>query len=147
MGDSTKRPRLLDSIRIDIYERDGGRCRYCGDGAECVDHIVPYSVIFNHDRHNLVACCKRCNSIAGARVFPSFEEKKRFVRLKREGHPLQEKRVKLPPTAVWTIEEITEMSAGWLRGYIYSTAIIVENKEDPRYILANMRLLSILRRQ
>lgn len=51
-------------IRKVVLSRDGYICAYCGQDANSVDHVVaiasggePFSL------DNLVACCKRCNSV------------------------------------------------------------------------------------
>lgn len=62
MGLSLAKPKVL--------ERDDYRCRYCGDLAETVDHIVPLYRWPRKDhkrlpgansKGNLVACCHSCN--------------------------------------------------------------------------------------
>ncbi len=44
-----------------ILERDGYRCRYCGDRATGVDHLQPLARGGTDDPDNLAACCPRCN--------------------------------------------------------------------------------------
>ena len=56
-------------IRLEILERDGHTCAYCGGPAGSVDHVLPIST-HPHlavDETNLVACCGRCNRIKAAR--------------------------------------------------------------------------------
>ena len=38
-------------------QRDGYRCRYCGDAADCVDHIVPVCYRSDNRLVNLAAAC------------------------------------------------------------------------------------------
>lgn len=55
-GAAWQRQRLL------ILQRDGHRCRYCGNPANQVDHVIPLcdgGPLL--DARNLVAACKRCN--------------------------------------------------------------------------------------
>lgn len=137
LGNTMKRKGLSLSVRSYIFKRDNGRCRYCGKIAECVDHVIPYSVVFNDDTHNLVAACQLCNTIPQNKVFRSFEEKKRFIQAATEGRPLQEKREKIHLKAVWTFRELNEINKGRLRDHIRTTVTIVDNENDPRYILAN----------
>lgn len=58
--------------RIDIYDRDGGRCTYCHDalartGTWHIDHIHPVSLGGTADPANLALACARCNLRKGAR--------------------------------------------------------------------------------
>ena len=45
-----------------VFLRDGGRCQYCGDKAESIDHVIPRSRGGEHTWENVVAACERCNS-------------------------------------------------------------------------------------
>ncbi len=45
-----------------IFGRDNGRCQYCNQKAENIDHVVPRSRGGRHIWTNVVACCRRCNS-------------------------------------------------------------------------------------
>ena len=42
--------------------RDGGKCQYCGNRAESIDHVVPRSRGGQHIWENVVAACRRCNT-------------------------------------------------------------------------------------
>jgi hypothetical protein len=62
------RDALPPSIRFAVLQRDGFRCRYCGQGTQSnppveleVDHIVPVAAGGNNDLGNLVASCVSCN--------------------------------------------------------------------------------------
>lgn len=44
-----------------VFARDGGRCQYCGDAAESIDHVVPRAKGGPHDWDNVVAACRPCN--------------------------------------------------------------------------------------
>lgn len=74
------RIRLAPTLRKSILRRDGHTCRYCGDRAEYVDHVVPWSFGGTDDPSNLVAACYVCNSKAYNHVFDSFEDKKEYLR-------------------------------------------------------------------
>ena len=55
-------------LRLRILMRDGYECAYCGETADTVDHVISR----HHggdmwDPENLVAACKRCNSMKGDR--------------------------------------------------------------------------------
>ena len=56
------------AISRSVLDRDGYRCRYCGQPASTVDHIIPKAHGGTDDRSNLVACCRSCNSVKGART-------------------------------------------------------------------------------
>jgi hypothetical protein len=49
-------------IRLQILDRDGWTCAYCGKYANTVDHIIPRKRGGSNDHSNLVAACKPCNS-------------------------------------------------------------------------------------
>ncbi len=44
-----------------VFARDSYRCQYCGDRAECIDHVHPRSRGGEHTWENVVACCRACN--------------------------------------------------------------------------------------
>lgn len=52
-----------------VWERDGGRCRYCGDPVAWesfrLDHIVPVSRCGSPKPVNLAAACVRCDRLKG----------------------------------------------------------------------------------
>jgi 5-methylcytosine-specific restriction endonuclease McrA len=48
--------------RRGVFVRDGGRCQYCGNRAESIDHVVPRSRGGQHVWENVVAACRRCNT-------------------------------------------------------------------------------------
>jgi len=73
---------------LKILERDHYCCRYCGlDGMTSfenslimtVDFVLPRARKGKKDPKNLVAACRPCNRIKGARVFASFDEAKKYV--------------------------------------------------------------------
>jgi len=45
-----------------VFLRDGGQCRYCGEPAESLDHVVPDVLEGPAVLKNLVCACKSCNS-------------------------------------------------------------------------------------
>lgn len=52
-----------------VYERDGDACRYCGSSDELtIDHVIPRSRGGTDHEHNLVVCCRPCNSRKGGRT-------------------------------------------------------------------------------
>lgn len=51
-------------LRRSVWERDGGRCRYCDrDAGEKfhIDHVIPYSLGGFTEANNLVVACRECN--------------------------------------------------------------------------------------
>lgn len=57
-----RRDTIPKSIRAAVLMRDGNKCRYCGEPAETLDHLMPYSRGGSKEPSNLVACCRICNS-------------------------------------------------------------------------------------
>ena len=51
-----------------VFARDAGRCQYCGKSAESIDHVVPRSKGGPHSWDNVVACCRRCNTLKSDRL-------------------------------------------------------------------------------
>lgn len=53
-------------IRRMIFERDGGKCFYCGSETELgIDHVVPFEKGGSSLPFNLVLACRACNSAKG----------------------------------------------------------------------------------
>ena len=53
---------------IEVYERDGYTCTYCGSTEDLtIDHIVPLSKGGSHRPENLCVACRSCNSSKGAK--------------------------------------------------------------------------------
>lgn len=72
------RPGELDhftdpDLRLALFERDGWRCRYCGevvDGTDStLDHIVPQHAGGANTPENLATACLMCNSIKSGRSY------------------------------------------------------------------------------
>jgi 5-methylcytosine-specific restriction endonuclease McrA len=51
-----------------VFARDNGACQYCGRAAESIDHVVPRSRGGPHTWDNVVACCRRCNTLKSDRL-------------------------------------------------------------------------------
>ena len=49
------------SVVRKTFERDGGRCIYCGDYAGEIDHVIPSCDGGPDIQSNAVCCCKKCN--------------------------------------------------------------------------------------
>ena len=59
-------------------------CIYCGEAAQCFDHVIPRSYLSVAKRTGKepgfkVPSCIQCNSILGARIFRNLVERKEFV--------------------------------------------------------------------
>lgn len=57
--------------RRSVFARDENRCQYCTRPAESIDHVVPRSRGGAHEWTNVVACCRRCNTLKGDRALHS----------------------------------------------------------------------------
>lgn len=60
----TIRPKRMDKdIRLQVFERDGYVCRYCGDarGPFHADHVYPYVKGGETSLENMVTACEHCN--------------------------------------------------------------------------------------
>lgn len=51
-----------------VFARDHGACQYCGKAAESIDHVIPRSRGGPHTWENVVACCRRCNTLKSDRL-------------------------------------------------------------------------------
>jgi len=86
-------------------------CVYCGARGWTVDHFVPLSVIrmlsdvleITHGKV-LFPCCGECNSIAGARLFPTVAAKRRYI----QGR-LRQKYDRVLNAPIWRESEINEL--------------------------------------
>jgi 5-methylcytosine-specific restriction endonuclease McrA len=55
-------------IRLQVLQRDGYRCHWCGARADTADHVVPRALGGRSSVANMVAACTPCNSERGARL-------------------------------------------------------------------------------
>lgn len=67
------------AIRKYIFSRDRDQCRYCGERAECIDHVIPVAHGGSDSKSNLVACCTACNMTVMDRVFDNFSAKRKWI--------------------------------------------------------------------
>ena len=63
------RERVPESVRIEVWRRDGGVCARCGSRENLeYDHIVPLSKGGSNTSRNIELLCERCNRSKGANV-------------------------------------------------------------------------------
>jgi 5-methylcytosine-specific restriction endonuclease McrA len=86
--------------RRSVFARDGHRCQYCGSQAENIDHVTPRSRGGAHIWENVVAACRRCNSLKEDRLL----EEAGFT-LRRAPHA--------PRSRVWLLAASGELRADW----------------------------------
>lgn len=98
-------------------------CAYCGLPAESVDHVIPRSLRYMltelggwRDRWGRVAdtvpCCRECNSVAGALVFNTMAEKRKYIHER-----LRIRYADLLRTPQWDEDELDALGPS-LRGYV-----------------------------
>jgi hypothetical protein len=63
----TVRGAIPDDVKQLVWNRDGGRCRHCGSGAELqYDHVIPVALGGASTPENLQVLCGPCNRRKGA---------------------------------------------------------------------------------
>ena len=86
--------------RRGVFARDGGRCQYCGARAESIDHVHPRSRGGGHTWENVVAACRRCNSLKRDRLLG--ETSMRLARVPAE-----------PPSGSWVTYSVSSVPESW----------------------------------
>ena len=61
--------RTWRKTRERILRRDGFICQYCGQEADTVDHIIPFSKGGSHTWDNVRNCCLKCNITKHDRIY------------------------------------------------------------------------------
>jgi 5-methylcytosine-specific restriction endonuclease McrA len=83
-----------------VLRRDGGRCAYCSEPADTVDHVVPRSRGGRHEWSNVVAACKRDNLAKGDRLLSEL------------GWSI-EVRPSAPDGHLWRLRHLAELDPLW----------------------------------
>lgn len=84
-----------------VFVRDGGRCQYCNNAAESIDHVVPRSRGGTHTWENVVAACRPCNSRKRDRLL----EETTFILRRPPSQPRQR---------VWMLTSTGAVTPEWL---------------------------------
>ncbi len=66
---SNRRDRISETVRSEVWRRDGGKCLRCGSRIRLeFDHIVPVSLGGSDTARNIELLCEACNRSKGARI-------------------------------------------------------------------------------
>lgn len=85
-------------------------CYYCGEKAECEDHVIPHSLLYPEGvnrrgwERDTLPSCTECNSLLGSEVFDTLAERKSHLESKLVARYANELR---SPT--WTEKELAEL--------------------------------------
>lgn len=93
------------------------KCIYCGEPADTTEHLIPWSFISKpYENRKLKGfctyACQECNSLAGNKLFMTFEERVNYVSSKLR------KKHRKDMTALWDKDELSELSGNlktWVR--------------------------------
>ena len=68
-GPGLRRGTIPVAVRRGVFDRDGGRCRVCGDAFDLqYDHVIPLALGGSNQAENLQLLCGTCNREKGAAV-------------------------------------------------------------------------------
>jgi hypothetical protein len=69
-GESSRsRPRISEAVRIEVWNRDGGKCVRCGSRVNLeYDHIIPVSKGGGNTARNIELLCEKCNRAKGDEI-------------------------------------------------------------------------------
>ncbi len=83
-----------------VLRRDGGRCAYCAEPADTVDHVVPRSRGGSHEWSNVVAACKRDNLLKGDQLLSELGWTLRFKPTAPDGY-------------LWRLRHLSDVDPQW----------------------------------
>lgn len=67
---SAQREQIPDSVRLFVWQRDGGKCVKCGANEKLeFDHIIPVAKGGSNTERNIQLLCERCNRQKGAKIY------------------------------------------------------------------------------
>lgn len=83
-----KRRRLTKAQRLQVYEKYGGKCAYCGNHISLdemqVDHIKPLALGGADDMSNLAPACRMCNFYKSTLTLEKFREQLGLLKVRLE---------------------------------------------------------------
>lgn len=65
-------------FREEIYKEWDYKCGYCEADATSLDHIVPRYRSGSSNRHNLMPCCRRCNTSKASSPMEQWYQNQEF---------------------------------------------------------------------
>jgi 5-methylcytosine-specific restriction endonuclease McrA len=68
MSAGSSRGAAWNKLRLQVLQRDGYTCGYCGREATEADHIISKKSGGKDELNNLIAACRTCNASKGARA-------------------------------------------------------------------------------
>lgn len=92
----------------------GMDCIYCGESAECRDHVIPFCYNnstgkrkeIDYHSENVVPACNECNGYLGSQFITNIAERALYL-----ANRLKIKNKKLLKTPDWSKEELEDLSA------------------------------------
>lgn len=70
-----------------LIRKHKGKCAYCGNSANTIDHVRSKAYGGGNKRTNLVLCCQKCNDEKGTMSAKAFKAKKEAEVMARYGLP------------------------------------------------------------
>jgi len=112
----------IENVEKDYIFGIKGRCTYCGEDAEEIDHCIPRgltgSIKTNKSRGVRTYSCAECNSALSGRAFSTFYDRMSYARKKVEQ--------RVSKASKWTQKEIDELD------YSLATVIVAGSKKKEK---------------
>lgn len=74
--DETKRKKLTQNDRLEVYDRYGGRCAYCGEKIDIkdmhIDHMKALRIGGTDTIDNMICACRSCNHYKSTYTLETF---------------------------------------------------------------------------